>query len=116
MALDKRYDRSVSSLSPLFRRGDPPDLRGPMCVATINILRASSFVRLSVVSYRSYSTGPNIVSMCVAGPGASHRREAISLSPAPTLAKTPLEGATANFSPNSTRRGKESPSYAMLKF
>mgnify|MGYP001592547685 CR=1 FL=1 len=61
MALDKRYDRSVSSLSPtcLGGVGSTPLMRGPMDVATINIRRASSiFTACSWSLTASSSTGP----------------------------------------------------------
>jgi len=57
MALDERYGSSVSSLSPLFFGGDPPDLRGPMDHATTMIRRASSFC-LSPVVLTAFFHGP----------------------------------------------------------
>ncbi len=116
MALDKRYGNVVSSLSPLFIGDILPNLRGPMFGDVTTEQRASSFVRLSVVSNRFYSTPENSKPSCVAGPGASHCCEAASLSPAPILAHASVLGATASSPNPDTRRGKESPSYVVLKF
>ncbi len=94
MPLDKRYGNVVSSLSPLFIGDILPNLRGPMFGDVTTEQRASSFVRLSVVSNRFYSTPENSKPLCLAGPGASHCCEAASLSPAPILVRT---GASKSF-------------------
>ncbi len=91
--------------------GDP-HMRPNVVSLNLTITGRFLFTSLSVVSSLPIIHARQIVKMCVAGPGASHRREAISLSPAPTLAKTSVLGATANFPNPDTRRGKESPSYA----